>query len=209
MLKMTWDFLLATVLLVTTFFVQMKSSDAFNSSPVSVQEEIGTSPTISKIFQRDNMYFDPLGLATDDNFARYREAELKHGRVAMISVIWSWISFLRSSDNDVADLLRERQLPPLLQLFKAWPLPEILKFIVICGVLETFVFVQVDPQDMPGDYRLGYLGVRDKGRHERSLISELENGRLAMLVMLLYVVRDFQIEMESYQEALEDFVSST
>jgi hypothetical protein len=33
--------------------------------------------------------------------------------------------------------------------------------------LETQVFIQSDPQDMPGDYGLGYFGRRDKARHER------------------------------------------
>jgi hypothetical protein len=55
---------------------------ALSAPPVPLQEELGCSPTLSFIFRRDAekpFYFDPLGLATDDNFARMREAELKHG----------------------------------------------------------------------------------------------------------------------------------
>ena len=64
------------------------------SAPVSLREELGSSPTLSVLFPRDDgdlVYFDPLGLANDENFARYREAELKHGRVAMVAVIGSVI----------------------------------------------------------------------------------------------------------------------
>lgn len=188
------------------FSHHLKIASAFNNSPVSLQEELGCSPTLAKIFQRDNLYFDPLSLATDDNFARYREAELKHGRVAMITVIWSWISFVSSGDSGIVDSIREGKLPPLFRLLQAWPIVEILKFTAICGILETLVLVQVDPQDMPGDYRVGYLGVRDKGRHERSLVTELENGRLAMLVMFYYLIHDIQIDTESYQGAMKYFV---
>jgi hypothetical protein len=55
---------------------------ALSASPIALQEELGCSPTLSFIFRRNGekpLYFDPLGLATDDNFARMREAELKHG----------------------------------------------------------------------------------------------------------------------------------
>jgi hypothetical protein len=40
--------------------------------------------------------------------------------------------------------------------------------VVVCGIMETQVFVQRDPQDMPGDYGVRvYFGTRDKARHER------------------------------------------
>ena len=34
-------------------------------------------------------FFDPLGLAPPDkeNFAKYRESEIKHGRIAMLAVL--------------------------------------------------------------------------------------------------------------------------
>mmetsp|Transcript_125974 Transcript_125974/g.352738 ORF Transcript_125974/g.352738 Transcript_125974/m.352738 type:complete len:218 (+) Transcript_125974:98-751(+) len=205
-----------SLIIAFLLLLQRKSSitTAFNSSPVSLQEELGCSPTLSKILQREGplmYYFDPLGLATDDNFARYREAELKHGRVAMITFCWSWISsFASSSASDlpryVLDILSQKQLPPIFELIHQWPLTDIYKFLAICGILETVVLVQVNPQDMPGDYGLAYFGVRDKGRHEESLVSELENGRLAMLVMLYYLLHDIQVHTDSYQGIFKAFI---
>jgi len=59
---------------------------------------------------------------------------------------------------------------------------------VAVGILETIVFVQRDRRDMPGDYGVGFFGLRDKGRHERSLQSELENGRLAMVAFVAQIL---------------------
>merc|ERR1719181_1698440 len=35
----------------------------------------------------DSVPFDPLGLASKDNLVAYREAEIKHGRVAMLAAL--------------------------------------------------------------------------------------------------------------------------
>ena len=41
---------------------------------------------------------------------------------------------------------------------------------------------------MPGDYGIGYYGLRNKGLHEQELIIELEHGRLAMVSFVLYML---------------------
>ena len=179
------------------------------SAPVSLREELGSSPTLSVLFPRDDgdlVYFDPLGLANDENFARYREAELKHGRVAMVAVIGSVIPTYYSEiihsnhGNDVLSIFLK--VPSIYQLLHQYTVPDVVRFFLICGLLETLVLVQIDPQDMPGDYGVGYCGVRDKGAHERSLVCELENGRLAMLVMFYYLIRDV-LEEPFYQSLLD------
>ena len=43
-----------------------------------LEDELGLSPTLSFLSGRSDVFFDPLNLATDENFARLREAELKH-----------------------------------------------------------------------------------------------------------------------------------
>lgn len=181
---------------------------AFNSSPVTLAEELGCSPTLSILLNRrheqqpSTVFFDPLGLATDENFSRYREAELKHGRVAMISVIATLISW------DDRGLILQGKLPPILELLQQHKPADWGKWILVCGILETLILVQIDPQDMPGDYGLGYFGVRNKGQNERSLESELENGRLAMIVMLGYVLYDVKLNFESYQLAVDNLVKT-
>jgi hypothetical protein len=180
---------------------------AFNSSPVTLAEELGCSPTLSTLLNRrdeqpSTVFFDPLGLATDENFSRYREAELKHGRVAMISVIATLVSW------DDRGLVLQGKLPPILERLQQHQPADWGKWIFVCGILETLILVQIDPQDMPGDYGLGYFGVRNKGQNERSLESELENGRLAMIVMLGYFLHDVKFNFESYQLALDNLVKT-
>lgn len=195
-------------------------------------------------------FFDPFGLANDYNFAEFREAELKHGRISMIGVVscmystysiedvvgiitrlqddsitnlqrwwYHWIdgpllsssmtvSGIAAADGnnnnnavvvvaaedviktDPTPTIQSLPLPSPFTIVQDWTWSDVGRMILFCGFLEIFVLVQIDPQAMPGDYNIGYWGTRDKGRNERSLICELENGRLAMMVMLLYVLSD-------------------
>lgn len=199
-------------------------ASSFNA-PVSLQEELGCSPTLSFIFRRNAegqpFYFDPLGLSTDDNFARMREAELKHGecckgmifeqtmitvetdmsdtlppayvikgRIAMIAVVSSLGKTILREDEFGIPFLLAKKTPSISTLLGEWTAIGAIAFILACGVLDLLLLVQGSPRDMPGDYGVGYFGVRDKGKNERSLICELENGRLAMMVMLYYLAND-------------------
>ncbi len=155
-------------------------------APIPLSEELGTSPTLNY------KYFDPLNFATEENFAILREAELKHGRIAMLAVL----------GNVVPDLFRDQLVPPIPVLLsisnELWfqdvpcgidalrlvPVMGWLQIIAFCGFLERKVFVQKDKRAMPGDYGTGYFGVRDKGANERSLRAELENGRVAMVAFV-------------------------
>jgi len=182
-----------------------------------LSEELGCSPTLSFFLeQREErrngtwrkeedkpslFYFDPLGFATDENFARLREAELKHGRVAMLAVtevllvpilkrtafVDDWLPAIRDCSDSV---FYDNHLDGM----------DIVKVLVVCGFLEAFVFVQQDPQDLPGDYGTGFFGVRDYGLHEDKLVAELEHGRLAMLGLVGFLASDALTGGESWLE---------
>ena len=122
-----------------------------------LDQELGSSPTLSRVLGQDDYFFDPLELASDDKFARYREAELKHGRVAMLATI----------GMIVPNLLNGSKQSTALKVMTSLTVGQYLQIFIACGFLEAFVFVQQDPKDMPGDYGTGYFGVRDKGEHER------------------------------------------
>jgi hypothetical protein len=192
--------------------------------PVPIKDELGCSPTLTLLLNRlEPVFFDPLNLARDENFAIFREAELKHSRVAMVSVFSCILSTVskeieKSTQEgkfeklwlDITSLFFKRNtvhpnevvvkvpfnpqqlipLPSPWNLLQDWSFCDYVRMIVACGIVETFVWVQRDAKDMPGDYQVGYWGIRDKGQHERSLICELENGRLAMIVMLYYISMD-------------------
>ena len=137
--------------------------------PISISEEIGTSPSLS------NQYFDPLNLANEDNFATFREAELKHGRVAMVAILGNilpdifrdQITLPPSVYLSPSHELHFRDVPSGLKALTTVPILGWVQMILLIGFLETRVFIQRGKRDLPGDYGIGYFGVRDKARHER------------------------------------------
>jgi hypothetical protein len=158
-----------------------------------LSDELGCSPTLSILLDRERyeregpfLYFDPLNAATDDTFARLREAELKHGRVAMLAVAEIMlIPALKHFD------LVPRAFPvSLVNGFPSLKPGDLAKVILACAILETFVLVQKDPKDMPGDYGTGFFGLRDKTAHEDELVIELEHGRLAMVAFAGFLASD-------------------
>ena len=168
--------------------------------PLTIEEELGCSPSLNY------KYFDPLKLANDDNFAFYREAELKHGRVAMLATIGmtfpEWNIPLFGNEGFLLghpfpwtlspsnENLKFSDIPCGIRAIPVLPWQGWIQIIAIVGVLETLIFVQQSEADMPGDYGIGYFGLRDKGKNERSLLVELEHGRLAMLAFLFQVISE-------------------
>merc|ERR1712227_259260 len=104
------------------------------------------APYVQKI---GDFGFDPLNLGTDGNFLRYREAELKHGRIAMLAAV-AWplqeifhpiiVDALRGTGANTKDMLAASggASPSLLNggLFQEELLPAIALFAIGCSVLE-------------------------------------------------------------------------
>lgn len=168
------------LLIIFLFGNDVNQGKAFK--PPELRDELGCSPTLSLLLGRpEGVYFDPLNIANDSNFARLRESELKHGRIAMAANVGIILPPLKKLLVDGIGIRENFPSASIVANLKALDLNDCLNVIVTCAFLETFVFIQKDSKDMPGDYSTGYFGVRDKGLNERSLVSELENGRLAML----------------------------
>ena len=177
--------------------------------PPELSEELGCSPTLSLFFRNKGdglFYFDPLSIATDANFGRLREAELKHGRVAMTAVVATVLPpILKATDANV-DWIPKNYSYSIVESFKSLTMMDFAKVVITCGFLEAFIFVQRDPKDMPGDYGTGYFGVINKQLHERNLVSELENGRLAMIAIVYQVVAELvtgEPWFEQWRDAFE------
>lgn len=116
--------------------------------------------------------FDPAGLADNEGkFRRFREAELKHGRVAMLATVgfvvqhfYKWPGF-----EKVPTMIGATDVIPGRWGWYA--------SLVICGILELAVWKQ-DPKVEPGNFGdpLG-LGQYNTDMRNR----EVSNGRMAML----------------------------
>ena len=160
-------FVVILLLLLVHSFQQHSSVQAFR--PPAVSDELGCSPTLSLIFgtRGKPFYFDPLGLANDVNFPRLREAELKHCRCAMLGVTATMVvPFLKGNG-----ILPAAYPSGIAHCVDGLTVTDWMRVVVTCGVLETLVLVPRDVKAMPGDYGLGYLGVRDKGWNESKLFS--------------------------------------
>lgn len=182
------------------------ASQAFKPPPVS--KEFGCSPTLSFVFGRRDydenpFYFDPFGIATDTNFGRLRESELKAGRIAMLATLETILVPVLKAQQKESDWIPD-DFPTggVLESIKTLTVEDYAKVVVTCGILELVVFVQRNPQAMPGDYGIGYFGLVDKGAHERSLLAELENGRLAMMAFVAKIVLEKYGDGEAWDEQL-------
>eukprot|EP00542_Grammatophora_oceanica_P006775 CAMPEP_0194067496 /NCGR_PEP_ID=MMETSP0009_2-20130614/86586_1 /TAXON_ID=210454 /ORGANISM="Grammatophora oceanica, Strain CCMP 410" /LENGTH=194 /DNA_ID=CAMNT_0038720525 /DNA_START=445 /DNA_END=1029 /DNA_ORIENTATION=- len=137
-------------------------------------------------------FFDPLGFSaekSDEVMNLYREAELKHGRVAMAACLGWYITaggvhpaFDSSLSSD--PLQAAQELPPV-----AWA-----QFVAGCGFVE-FLTTKIAKMDIykPGDL-LGaatWFDEDDQGWIDYQN-KELNNGRLAMLAFMGMLVQDLK-----------------
>jgi light-harvesting complex I chlorophyll a/b binding protein 1 len=163
--------------------------------------------------------FDPLGLGTDEQFVPFREAELKHGRLAMLAAIaWPLQEILHPifvdnwyavTGQTVPDVLLESNgaSPSLLNggLFQPEVLPALALTILVGSFLEERDLRQRAARGCAfNEYPIlrrqtGNLGFDPLNIYrplpldeKRGLHeAELTNGRLAMLAVAGYVATEF------------------
>merc|ERR1712194_723541 len=152
-------------------------------------------------------FFDPLGFAAkaDDNtLRRYREAELTHGRVAMLAAV----GFLVGEQVEGSSFLFDAQISgPAITHLSQVPVGFWLILTIAIGASEqyraTVGWVEPEnvPVDQPGLLREGYLpgdigfdplGLKPEDEEEFRLMQtkELQNGRLAMLATAGFMAQE-------------------
>mmetsp|Transcript_10074 Transcript_10074/g.18750 ORF Transcript_10074/g.18750 Transcript_10074/m.18750 type:complete len:258 (+) Transcript_10074:111-884(+) len=152
----------------------------------SFENELGTTLPMK--------YFDPLGMAKDDDaddFRRRRAAEIKNGRVAMLACLGYIVpeyvrlpGFCSPSKG-----LAFADIPNGVQALYKMPSEGWAQIAIFIGFLELFPMRQEKdraPGDFAGFSKLGLpggKGAMDPSANQRSLESELNNGRLAMMAI--------------------------
>ncbi|KAG8468493.1 hypothetical protein KFE25_013576 [Diacronema lutheri] len=129
--------------------------------------------------------FDPAGFtnkASPEKIAKFREAELKHGRVCMLAVL----GFVAQ------ELIAPYQAAPFnevnpINAIAAVPALGILQIIVLCGIIENRT--QGYAGRIPGDIGFDPLGLSAGGIKEDWAIAEIKHGRLAMIAFLAFQVQ--------------------
>lgn len=151
--------------------------------------------------------FDPLGLGAKANEAtlkRYREAELTHGRVAMLATV----GFLVGEAVESKTFLFNGEVtgPAISHLAQVNPIFWVLLAAGIGGAEKKRAEIGwVDPADVPfdqpgqlrqtyipGDIGFDPLGLKPEDPEEFALLQtkELQNGRLAMLAAAGFMAQE-------------------
>ena len=145
--------------------------------------------------------FDPLNFAKDEKWLmNMREAEVKHARLAMLAAAGWPLSELW--EKSVADAL---DLPSVLD--DAGRVPSLLNgglgkipiaywgFVLLIGsAVDVYGLTKVnDEGHTPGDFKLDPLKVSsdDNAISKWLKLSEIKNGRLAMLAITAYALLEF------------------
>jgi len=186
----------------TTGFTGARVSQVATKSQTTLSMGLNDPATIGSQGGMDEIgvlsplgFWDPFEYATSpEQFRRYREVEIKHGRVAMAATLgyivqetglrWPAAVTLDGSLK-FSDIPNGIAAVPVLPGF-GW-----VQIIFLAGVLEAGPLSQKD--DMaPGDLGWSYFGVKypDGPQKADKLNKELSNGRLAMFGILGMLVED-------------------
>merc|ERR1712032_976725 len=185
------------------------SAVAFAPAPVA------KSSSAMSAFTADTMpgalapagFFDPLGFATnadEQTLKKYREAEITHGRVAMLAVI----GFLVGEAVEGSSFLFDAQISgPAITHFTQVPGGWDALIVTMIGAAEAqrAQIGWVDPADAsydqpgllrddyyPGDIGFDPLGLKPEDPEELNMMitKELQNGRLAMLAAAGFLAQE-------------------
>lgn len=147
------------------------------------------------------MLVDPLGFAkSEKDLANYREAEIKHARLAMLAAAGWPMSELY--DKKIANMLSltplldgNDRVPSLLNggLGKVSP-----AYWITCLLLASGVELYSMSQKNKSDYFPGNLGVdpfglypKDEAEKKTMQLKEIKNGRLAMIAVFGFALQEF------------------
>jgi len=133
-------------------------------------------------------FFDPLGYITDEEtFTRYRAVERKHGRIAMMAMLgtfvhnnkWTFDGYISKSEGvKFSDI--DEGINGIFQV----PTAGLIQIILFCGFVELTWW---PASQLDGDYgvRLGQVNnwEEEPAKYFRQKNAELNNGRAAMMAI--------------------------
>mmetsp|Transcript_28190 Transcript_28190/g.47227 ORF Transcript_28190/g.47227 Transcript_28190/m.47227 type:complete len:232 (+) Transcript_28190:105-800(+) len=161
--------------------------------------------------------FDPAGLlatATVEDVRRYREAELTHGRVAMLAAL----GFVVGETLEDFPLFNGTITGPAIFQFQQVQSGFWEPLLIVIGICESYrVAVGWASPDSSGvnkllpEYEMGDLGFdplglapTDPAELKEKKTRELNNGRLAMIAIAGFVTQEFVNNTEIFQHLLKN-----
>jgi hypothetical protein len=142
--------------------------------------------------------FDPLGLASSkEDLIKYREAEVKHSRLAMLAAVGWPLSEI--FDNKIASILNlptaldvEGRAPSVLNNFEGISANYWFVVIATAAFIDGYgtwrSMRKDDPDYFPGNLGFDPLGLYPEDEMEQRVVqlAEIKHGRVAMMAVLSY-----------------------
>lgn len=138
--------------------------------------------------ERTSVNFDPLGFTerSPELINWFREAELKHGRQAMLATVGIIApEYFRVPGEQFSF----EAVPNVLDAHNALIDTSMKQILLWIGLFEAMTFAAVNNMNefdrMPGDYGFDPLGLKpnDPEKLKKMQLKELKNGRLAMIAI--------------------------
>lgn len=131
--------------------------------------------------------WDPLNLASDESkLVKYREAELKHGRVAMLATAGMlWQELAGGWTNGVGLFQNSGPYTALATT----PRLGLLQIIIGCWIVENAT--SKTEGRVPGDIGFDPLGLSDEGIDPKLALAEVKHGRLCMLTSIAFILQSW------------------
>jgi len=129
--------------------------------------------------------WDPAGFTKNtDKLVKYREAELKHGRIAMLASLGMLVQEITGGwKNDYGLFDGSGPYSALVTT----PRLGLLQIILVASIIEVSTGGYVGR--VPGDLGFDPLGLSENGIDPNLAIAELKNGRLAMIASIAFFVQ--------------------
>ena len=133
-----------------------------------------------------------------ETFAQYREAELKHGRVAQLAVIGYIVPEVYRFPGEIAPGLKFADVPHGVAAIDAIPALGWAQMFFLIGAVDYYGFFKFESVGVPE---------LDSAELEKRTLSELQHGRLAMLAVLELLRHDSQNLVKPGFDGLDDLIT--
>jgi hypothetical protein len=147
--------------------------------------------------------FDPLGFAkTEEDLTKYREAEVKHGRLAMLAAVGWPLSEV--FDDKIASTLNlpsaldsAGRAPSILNNFEGISANYWFVIITFAAIIDSYGLYRSMRKDdtdyFPGNLGFDPLGFYASDETEQRVMQlmEIKHGRTAMMAVVVYGIQEF------------------
>jgi len=138
-------------------------------------------------FKGGEFKFDPLGLSETYKplVPFFREAEIRHGRTAMLAVTGFIVADFVRIPGDAYSFASVPKVADAHNILLEGPMHQLLLWISLWEIVIAYPAIKatMEGQREPGDFGFTMFAPKDEAGMKKKQLSELMNGRLAMMAI--------------------------